>query len=360
MIVEQALARIGIIGAGWWATQVYIPAIMGNPQAELVAVNRRDPGALTQILDAFPGPRGYADYRDMIAVEGLDGVIIASPHTLHHEHARAAIAAGAHVLIDKPMTTSAADARDLVDRATRKGVEIAIPYGWNFTPFVAKGADAIRAGRIGTPRHILCHLASATFDLFSGVGLANAKGHMFQPQTSTWADPDRAGGYGWGQLSHALGMLFRLVDLRPVQVAAMHMPSPTGVDLCDAAILRFDCGAQATLSGTALLPKHATRQLDIRVHGTEGALMLDMERARLEVRRFDGDDLVLDLDADAGSYDTARAIARFCEMCAGGPPVTEADGRIGLRTVEVLDAMYRSFRSGRTEAVWPDDKREGG
>jgi predicted dehydrogenase len=347
-------ARIGIIGAGWWATQVYIPAILGNRRAELVAINRRDPTALARILDAFPGPRGYRDYREMIAAEALDGVIVGSPHTLHHEHAGAVIDAGCHVLIDKPMTTSAATARDLVERADRAGVGIAIPYGWNFTPFVDTAAQAIRAGRIGEPRHILCHLASATFDLFSGAGLSNAANHMFQPQASTWADPDQAGGYGWGQLSHALGLLFRLVDLRPVQVAAMRTTSPTGVDLCDAAILRFACGAQASLSGTALLPKHATRQLDVRIHGTEGALFLDMERARMDLRRFDGDDLVLDLPAGAGAYDTAQAVARFCEMCAGGPAVTEASGLIGLRSVEVLDAMYRAFRSGRAEAVWPD------
>lgn len=349
----MARARIGIIGAGWWATQVYIPAILANPDADLVAVNRRDPQALSRILQAHPGLKGYEDYRDMLATGALDGVIVASPHTLHHEHAEAAIRAGCHVLIDKPMTTSAETANNLVDGAAAAGVEIAIPFGWNFTPFVATGAEAIRIGRIGTVRHVMCHLASATFDLFSGEGLSNARGHMFQPQASTWADPALAGGYGWGQLSHALGLLFRLVDLRPTEVVAMSTASATGVDLCDAALVRFAGGAQASLSGTALLPKHATRQLDIRIFGTEGILLLDMERARLELRRFDGDDLVLELPGNAGAYDTAEAVRRFCAMCAGGPAVREADGRIGLRTIEVLDAMYRSFRSGKTEAVWP-------
>lgn len=352
----MAEARIGIIGVGWWATQVYIPAILGNAQARLAAVNRRDPQALARILQAYPGPRGYGDFREMLAAEALDGVIIASPHTLHHEHAAAAIEAGCHVLIDKPMTISADSARDLVVRAERAGVGIAVPFGWNFAPFVAVAAQAIRDGRIGAPRHILCHLASATFDLFSGQGLSNARGHMFQPPASTWADPEQAGGYGWGQLSHALGLLFRLVDLAPTEVVAMRTTSPTGVDLCDAAIVRLQGGAQVSLSGSALLPKHATRQLDIRIFGTEGALLLDMERTRLELRRFDAADLVLDLPPTAGTYDTAEAVRRFVEMCAGGPAVLEADGKIGMRTVEVLDAMYRAFRSGRSEAVTPLNK----
>lgn len=347
----MAEARIGIIGAGWWATQVYIPAIMNTPQATLVAVNRRDPEALAKILATYPGPRGHTDMAAMLAAETLDGVIIASPHTLHHAHASAAIAAGCHVLIDKPMTTSAASARDLVARAARAGVGIAVPYGWNFVPFVGEAAALIEAGRIGAPRHVLCHLASATFDLFSGDGLSNAAGHMFQPASGTWSDPDNAGGYGWGQLSHALGLLFRLLDRAPEEVAAMRTTSRTGVDLCDAAILRLAGGVTVSLSGAALLPKHATRQLDLRIFGTEGALMLDMERARMELRRFDGADVVLDLGPGAGAYDTAEALRRFVAMCAGGPPVPEADGNVGMRCVEVLDAMYRAFRSGRIEAV---------
>jgi predicted dehydrogenase len=349
----MAEARIGIVGAGWWATQVYIPAILGNPQARLVAINRRDPVALARILDAYPGPRGHTDVAAMLEAEALDGVIIASPHGLHYDHATAAIAAGCHVLIDKPMTTSAGSARALVGQAQRAGVAIAVPYGWNFSAFVTDAAEAIRAGRIGEPRHVLCHLASATYDLFSGAGLSNAAGHMFQPQASTWADPAQAGGYGWGQLSHALGLMFRLIDRAPIEVAAMGSPSPTGVDLCDAAILRLEGGVQVSLSGSALLPKHATRQLDVRIFGTEGALMLDMERARLELRRFDGDDMVLDLPVNAGAYDTAEAVRRFVALCAGGPPMPEADGVIGMRSVEVLEALYRAFRSGRTEAVIP-------
>jgi len=346
-------ARIGIVGAGWWATQIYIPAILGNPQARLVAVNRRDPEALARILDAHPGPRGYTGAAAMLDAEALDGVIIASPHGLHYEHAAAAIAAGCHVLIDKPMTTSAETARALVRQAELAGVAIAVPYGWNFSAFVTEAAEAIRAGRIGEPRHVLCHLASATYDLFSGEGLSNAAGHMFQPQASTWADPAQFGGYGWGQLSHALGLMFRLIDRAPLEVAALCTRSPTEVDLCDAAILRLEGGAQVSLSGTALLPKHATRQLDIRIFGTEGALLLDMERARLELRRFDGDDRILDLPATAGKYDTDEAVRRFVSLCAGGPPMPEADGIIGMRSVEVLEALYRAFRSGRTEAVTP-------
>ena len=106
----MAKARIGIIGVGWWAVEVYVPAVQNSPDAELVAVSRRDHDALRRICARFGIPAGHADYREMLARESLDGVIVASPHTAHFEHAMAALDRGAHV-VDKPMTTDAVQAR---------------------------------------------------------------------------------------------------------------------------------------------------------------------------------------------------------------------------------------------------------
>ncbi len=349
----MAKARIALIGAGWWGVQVYVPAMLDHPDIDLVAVNRRDRAALDKILDAHPGPKGYTDYRELLAVEKPDAVVITSPHVAHFEHARAALDAGAHVLIDKPMTTSAADARELVALAAAKGKQIVIPYGWNYKDFATEAAKLCRAGRIGEIRHILCHMATFTYDLFGGQGLSETKDHMFQPQTSTWADPAQAGGYGWGQTSHALGLLFRLADLKPAEVYALDTKSAAGVDLTNAAVITFEGGAKASLSGSALVPKHCSYQMDVRVFGTEGCLILDMERTRMELRRMDGDDVILDLAPDAGQYEAVKPIDRLAKVCLGtcSPDEIEADGTVGMRAIEVLDAMYRSFASGRPERV---------
>ena len=204
----MAKARIALIGAGWWGVEVYVPAMTGHPDIELVAINRRDRAALDEILARYPGPRGYTDYREMLAAEALDAVVITSPHTVHFEHACAALEAGCHVLIDKPMTTSASDARSVVQLAAQKQREILIPYGWNYKPFVTEAAQLIADGQIGEVRHVTCNMGTFTYDLFGGHGLKEAADHMFQPNKSTWADPDKAGGYGWGQLSHSLGLMF--------------------------------------------------------------------------------------------------------------------------------------------------------
>ena len=263
-------ARIALIGAGWWGVEVYVPAMMDHPEIELVAINRRDRTALDEILKKYRGPKGYTDYRDMLANEALDAVVITSPHTVHYEHACAALDAGCHVLIDKPMTTSASDARRLVEHAALAKKEILIPYGWNYKTFVTDAARLIAEGRIGEVRHVTCNMGTFTYDLFGGHGLKEAANHMFQPNNSTWADPDQAGGYGWGQLSHSLGLMFRLIDLAPKEVYALDTKSDATVDLTDAAILTFENGAKASISGSALVPKHCSYQMDVRVYGTEG------------------------------------------------------------------------------------------
>ena len=344
-------AKLAIIGAGWWGVEVYLPAIQENPGSELVAVNRRDPEALDKILADCNVPAGYTDVDEMLATEDLDAVVITSPHVLHYEHAKAALEAGCHVLIDKPMTTSAEHARDLVALAKAQGKEIVVPYGWNFKDFATTAHDILAAGKVGEIRHVSCLMATHTFDLFGGRGLKESESHMFQPQKSTCADPKRAGGYGWGQLSHALGLMFRLIDLAPKEIYAINTKSAANVDLNDAAVLTFENGATCSISGSALVPKHAMYQMEVRVYGDDGILMIDMERARMELRRHDEDDVMLDLEQDAGFYMAVEPINRLVEVCHNTHATNEATGTVGMRAIEVLDAMYRSFESGKPEAI---------
>lgn len=344
-------ARIAVLGAGWWGAQVYIPSLLADPRVDLVAVNRRDAAALEDVKRKFGIARGYTDYRALLAEEKPDGVVIVSPHTVHFEQAMAALEAGAHVLVDKPMTTNAADARAMVARADALGRQVIVPYGWNFKDFTRQAADLMRQGGVGEVRHVVCQMASPTEDLFGGDGLIETKGHMFQPNRGTWADPANAGGYGWGQLSHALGLMFAMVDLAPVQVMAMGGLSKAGVDYYDAAVVRLAKGATMALSGAATVPKHCGYQVDIRIFGTEGMLLVDVERERMELRRKDGRDTVLEIPKGAGSYQCVEPTQRLADLCLGLPVRNEAPGIVGQRAVEVLDAMYRAIRSGSPEAV---------
>jgi len=344
-------ARIGVIGAGWWAAINHLPVLKKNPHCEIVAMNRLGRGELERLQAHFDVPAGFEDYREMLATVPMDGVVIASPHPLHHEHAAAAIARGCHVLVEKPLTTTAADARDLVARATAAGREIVVPYGWNFKAWTDEAHRLVAQGAIGRVEHVVLQMASALEDLFAGQPMQETEGHMFRPPASTWADPKKAGGYGWGQLVHALGLLFRIADLEPTEVFATTGKSPTGADYYDAAVVRFANGATASVSGSSTVPKHCGFQIDLRIFGSEGMLLLDIERERLEIRRRDRQDTIVAMAPGDGAYACEEPLNLLVDLCLGRARPNQSPGVVGMRAIEVLDAMYRSAASGRMEKV---------
>ncbi len=343
--------RIGVIGAGWWAAANHLPVLKANPDCDVVAVNRLGRGELLQVQRAFDVPLAFEDWREMLEKVPMDGVLVASPHVLHHEHAAAALDKSCHVLVEKPLATTAADARDLVARAKAARREIVVPYGWNFNAWTDRAHDLVAAGEIGRVEHVVVQMGSAFEDLFAGQPMLETADAMFRPPPSTWADPQRAGGYGWGQLVHALGLLFRIADLEPAELFAITGKSPTGVDYYDACVVRFANGATGSLSGSSTVPKHCGPQVDLRLFGTAGMLLCYIERERLEVRRRDGRDTLVPMRAGDGAYTCEKPLNVFVDVCRGLAPVNPASGEVGMRAVEVLDALYRSAESGRMERV---------
>ncbi len=123
------------------------------------------------------------------------------------------------------------------------------------------------------------------------------------------------------------------------------------MDYYDAAVLQLEGGATATVSGASTVPKQCGYQLDLRLFGTEGMLLLDIERARLEVRRRDGADTMIELEQHETAYQCIEPLRVLVDLCLGRETVNAAPGIVGQRAVETLDAMYRSARSGRMEAI---------
>ena len=347
-----AAARIGIIGAGWWAALNHIPVLQAHPEATLAAVSRLGDEDLRTLLDKFAIPYGHQDAKAMLAAVKLDGVIVASPHTRHAEHTMLALSAGCHVLVEKPAATSAADARAMQAEAARRGLGLMVPHAWNYKSYAATARAWVRGGLIGEIRHVICQMASPLHDLFAGAPMLETREHLFRPPPSTWATPGAAGGYGWGQLTHALGLLAYVSDeLAPRAVTAIAGLSPAQVDYHDAATLRFANGATGVVSGAATVPKGNPFQLDIRLFGTEGMLLLDVERERLVLRRHDGGGDSLAIAAGDGAPDGVAPVHRFVDLCLGR--LTPADVRPwgAVTDVEILDAMYRAMASGKTESV---------
>jgi predicted dehydrogenase len=344
-------ARIGIVGIGWWSAVNHLPVLADCEHAKVAAICDLAPERLRVAGDKFGVSARYMDVETMLRSERLDGVIVATPHHAHTKPAIAALAAGTHVLIEKPMATCSEDARAIAQAARLAERQVMVPTAFSFTRFTETAAGWVRAGRIGNVRHVVCQMGSALEDLFGGEPMRETQDHLFRPPASTWADPAHAGGYGWGQLSHALGWLLHVADIELQNVFCLDGKSKTGVDFYDAAVARATNGATLVLSGSSTVPKHRGLHLEIRIYGQDGVIAMDSEtgRQRLELRRADGDDELFTAPPREFDYDGSLPVIAFAKLCAGLPTTNPADAENGRRVVETLDAMYRSAKSGKLE-----------
>jgi predicted dehydrogenase len=344
--------RVGVVGAGWWAAANHIPLLKENPGVQLTAVCRLGADELEQVRSKFGFERGYEDYDEMLAGCQLDAVIVASPHHLHFEHAKKALEKGCHVLVEKPMTVTAESARQLEQIASSCGKVASIPHGWNFRPYTGTAAQWMREPGVGEILHVALQMASPAEALFSGQQYPGTEDDMFRPPASTWADPKNYGGYGWGQFSHILGLLFYIADdLEPEQIFAISKASSTNVDLYNAATIRFRGGQTASLSGAGSVPMSCKFQVDIRIFGSDGMLLFDVERERLELRRHDGRDKTFEIAPGDGDYICQEPVEAFVGMCLGKECENAAPLTIGRKSIEVVEALYKSVESGLPENV---------
>ncbi|MCC6456008.1 MAG: Gfo/Idh/MocA family oxidoreductase [Caldilineaceae bacterium] len=340
--------RIGFIGAGWWATTNHMPVLAKREDVEMAGVCRLGSEMLQRVKEKFDFPFATEDYHELLDQE-LDGVVVTSPHHLHHEHARAALLRGYHVMCEKPMTLEADQAWELVNLAKERNLHLIVPYGWHYKPIVNQAKQLMEEGVVGNIEYVLCHMASSTKELFGGSGLAPEQQQpvlsFTQPDPTTWQVKENGGGYAHGQITHSSGLMFWLTGLRAKEVTARMSAPNSSVDMYDAATVTFDNGAIGVVSGAATLPPGSGFQVDVRIFGSEGVLNLDLERARLDVLRHDGNHRRIEVAPDAGRYDCDGPPNRFVELIKG-EGTNDSPGEVGARSVELLDAMFQSVTEG--------------
>lgn len=347
----MAAVRLGFIGAGWWATSNHMPILAARDDVEMAAVCRLGREELRHVRDRFGFAYATEDYLDLLD-QPLDAVVVATPHARHYEHAKAALERGLHVMVEKPMAIKADDAWDLVETARQRNLRLLVPYGWNYAPFVQDAKRLLDEGGIGAIEFAGLTMASPIRRLLAGRETPHGDGDMFRPDSATWADPAVAGGgYGPAQLSHGTGLLFYLTPLRARQVFAFMSGPGSEVELHDAISVRYASGAIGTVAGSAGIPGRHKFQLDVRLFGSEGMLLIDVERERLELRRDDGRVHNPPVPSGAGDYMCEGPPNRFVDLILGRASDNPSAGEIAARSVELLDAAARSAASGRVETV---------
>lgn len=354
--------RIGVSGAGWWATTNHLRILAQDPRVELVGVCRKGPAELAQVKEDFGFAYATEEYQELLDLK-LDAMVIASPHHFHYPQACQALERGLHVIVEKPMTTSAVDAYALARKADEAGKHIMVPHGWSFRPYGTQAREWISEGRVGEISHIAMQMASPTRQLFSGERWGGSdmfdekdndpdsdaeKVTTFEPSPSTYNDRDNFGGYGWGQLPHLFGLAFNIApSLNPTKVYALQQMAPAAADLFTAATVAFSNGETGVVSGVATVPLNSPFQVDVRIYGTEGMLLLDVERERLVLRRDDDDNADFHIAEGDGDYLCEEPIRRFVSLCLGEQEHNEAGGWVGAKSVALLEAIYESAKSDK-------------
>src|SRR5688572_31739097 len=138
--------RIGVIGLGWFG-EIHCEAIIGVPNLELAALCTRTESRLGELAKKFGVNKTFTDYRKLLADPEIDAVSIVTMWDQHTEPAVAALEAGKHVFLEKPITSTVADAQKVV--AVSKGAKGILQVGHicRFNPRYRAAKEAIAAGR---------------------------------------------------------------------------------------------------------------------------------------------------------------------------------------------------------------------
>jgi predicted dehydrogenase len=341
--------RLGVIGAGSWALASHLPNLARRAdEVRFVAVCRHGAQQLAAAAHEYGFEHASEDYRDVIDA-GIDICVVASPSALHHEHAKAALQSGAHVLVEKPVTIDPADAWDLVDTAARNERHLLCSFGWNYLPMLRSAHGLLKRSGIGEVEQLNISMSSVTRELLSGRGAYPDADRRFTPESETWNDPRLSGGgYGQAQLSHALGLALWLTGLRGAEAFAfMSTALDAPVELYDACAVRYDNGAIGTIAGGAAHEGYDANkhQLDVRAIGSEGHFLCDLQREMVWLYRHDGEDIRLDVEPGAALYNCDGPPNALVDLALGRPVENRSPGELGARTVELLDAIYRSARA---------------
>src|SRR4051812_10151965 len=269
--------RLGMVsgGRGAFIGAVHRIAARLDDRWELVAgALSSDPErARASAADLFIAPdRSYADFAEMARAEaarenGIDAVAIVTPNHLHHPAARAFLDAGIHVICDKPMTATVAQAEDLVAAVQASGRLLALTHNYTGYPMVRHARELAAAGELGTIRVVQAE--------YPQDWLTTSLEETGQKQAAWRTDPAQTGGGGCiGDIgTHAFNLTEFVTGLHCTQIAADLTSFVPGRRVDDNVnmLLRFSSGARGMLWASQVAPGHENG-LRLRVYGDRAGI----------------------------------------------------------------------------------------
>ncbi len=142
------MVRIGVVGYGYWGPNL-VRNFAETPDCQVAAVADLDTSKLATVKRRFPTVTTTTNFNDLLADPSVDAVAIATPVNTHYELAMAALKAGKHVWVEKPMTETFEQAQRLVDEAERRGKVLHVDHTFIYTGAVQKMVEIVKAGELG-------------------------------------------------------------------------------------------------------------------------------------------------------------------------------------------------------------------
>lgn len=351
----MAKPTVGVIGLGYG--RAHIPAFQAHG-CPVVAVSQRDEASARKVAEAYGVPGVFTRWEEMLDRARPEVVVIATPPHLHLPIARAAFAAGAHVLCEKPLALSRAESAAMLEAAHHAGRVAMTAFNWRFPAAMQRLHAMLAEGAVGRPLHVAARWLNPRW----ADEAAAPTWRMDRAEAGHGAMGD-AGVHLVDMLRWHLGEFRRVCALAGIAYAARTVPggerAGDAEDYC-AVLGELASGAQVTL--TVSRAAHGVNEHTLEVYGTGGALAyrLGRDTARWyegELRAARPGAMLAPVELPAGATPTgdqldvigratiAPLVARLLDAIERGDDASPSL-EDGLRAQAVLDAALESARRG--------------
>jgi len=353
--------RMGIVGGGQgsFIGRVHVTAAVLDNRAALVA------GALSSDPERsrasaadydIAADRAYGSYQEMFETErslgpdeGIDFVSIATPNHMHFPVAKAAIEAGFHVICDKPLTLTLAQAEELSRLVAKSPAVFAVTHNYTGYPLVRQAREMILSGELGDIQAIRAEYIQGW--------LRTRLENEGQKQAAWRTDPAKSGAAGcFGDIgTHAYNLGRYMTGLLPESISA-HLrifEPPRPLDDYGHAVIRYENGALGTVTASQI--SHGRENdLRIQIDGTLASLEWHQEEPnRLLVRRNGYPHSIYTRDPNAPFTNALGRAA--CRLPSGHPEAFfEAFANVYRAAFDAMVEVAETGRTERTETVYPN------
>ena len=328
MSAPDRTVRVGVVGLGYWGPNI-ARNLAAAKDCELRWLCDASPERLQGIAASFPGAKTSGELDELLADEQLDAVALATPVPSHAQLAVAALSAGKHCFVEKPLATSAADAELAVQAADANGRVLMVGHLLEYHPAVERLKQLLDSDELGDLRYVYGNRLNL--------------GKLREDENALWS-------LG----AHDVSVALHLIGEEPVECfaqGASYVRKPVqDVVFC---FLRFPSGAVAHLHLSWLDP-HKERRITV-VGAKRMATFDDMliegkltvyDKGFDEDTRSWGEYIVRSGDIFSPQVPNVEPLRIECEHfveCVRSGATPRSDGRSGLRVVRVLEALQRSL-----------------